>query len=283
MNDNEKQFEDFVRKIKFDDSPDPEHRDKLEQELLAALTKQPRQQEHSPLVIWRTIMKSQITKLATAAVIIVIVVLSITFLDKSVTPAWAAEQTVNAFEKVNTVYYVSVYRTYRTENWARRGTDGQFLMGDFREQSNGGMTTVANDKQSITYLYNEKTNTVYIYKGVTVTTGSWLDMNFYRLLRDEMEDVNITRTKDEHTGKDCVSVAFKIPEEKYKKSAGRAGVILFDSKTKLPVSMTIWDNENRNGKSYLEVMEIIYNPEIPEETFEFEIPEGATVIEQEED
>jgi len=40
MNDSEKQFENFVRGIKFDDTPDPEHRDKLEQDLLAALAKQ---------------------------------------------------------------------------------------------------------------------------------------------------------------------------------------------------------------------------------------------------
>ena len=29
MNDREKQFEDFVRDIKFDDTPDANHRDKL--------------------------------------------------------------------------------------------------------------------------------------------------------------------------------------------------------------------------------------------------------------
>ena len=40
MNDNEKEFEKFVRGIKFDDTPDPEHRNKLEQDLLAALGKQ---------------------------------------------------------------------------------------------------------------------------------------------------------------------------------------------------------------------------------------------------
>jgi len=53
MDDKEKQFEDFVRQTKFDDAPDPNHRDRLEQDLLAALTKQaPRQTE-----IWRMIMK----------------------------------------------------------------------------------------------------------------------------------------------------------------------------------------------------------------------------------
>ncbi len=40
MNDKEKQFEEFVRTIKFDDTPDHSHRDKLEQDLLAVLGKQ---------------------------------------------------------------------------------------------------------------------------------------------------------------------------------------------------------------------------------------------------
>ena len=40
MNDNERQFEDFVRQIKLDDTPDPSHRDKLEQDLLHVLAKQ---------------------------------------------------------------------------------------------------------------------------------------------------------------------------------------------------------------------------------------------------
>lgn len=49
MNDSEKQFEKFVRGIKFEDSPDPEHCDKLEQDLLNALAKQ-EELERSPLM-----------------------------------------------------------------------------------------------------------------------------------------------------------------------------------------------------------------------------------------
>ena len=49
MNDNEKQFKDFVRQIKLDDTPDPDHRDKLEQDLLTALAK-PDELESLPLM-----------------------------------------------------------------------------------------------------------------------------------------------------------------------------------------------------------------------------------------
>jgi len=74
MNDSEKQFEKFVRGIKFDDTPDPGHRDKLEQDLLAIMAKQPQQER-----IWRIIMKTKIAKFAAAAVIAVAVLLPLSY------------------------------------------------------------------------------------------------------------------------------------------------------------------------------------------------------------
>jgi hypothetical protein len=81
MNENEKQFEKFVRGIKFDDTPDYNHRDKLEQDILAALAKKTRQQDQLLAETWRIIMKSRITKLAVAAVIIIVLMLGINYLD----------------------------------------------------------------------------------------------------------------------------------------------------------------------------------------------------------
>jgi len=71
MDENEKEFENFVRGIEFDDTPDSGHRNKLEQELLSTIAKQPRQKSQ-PLSIWRTIMKSRIRKLVAAVVVIAV-------------------------------------------------------------------------------------------------------------------------------------------------------------------------------------------------------------------
>ena len=65
MNKDERQFEDFVSNIKFDDTPDLSHRDKVEQDLFHALTRQLRHKQQL-IKTWRTIMKTKITKLATA-------------------------------------------------------------------------------------------------------------------------------------------------------------------------------------------------------------------------
>jgi len=75
MNDNDKQFENFVRQVKFDDTPDPNHRDRLEQDLLRMLTKQAPQQTE----IWRIIMKSRITKFAAAAAIVITLMAGIAY------------------------------------------------------------------------------------------------------------------------------------------------------------------------------------------------------------
>lgn len=281
MTDMEKEFENFIRDIRFDDTPDYNHRDKLEQNLLAALNARSRHKTKI-LKIWRIIMKSQITKLAAAAVIIMVAIYGMNaMLDRSATPAYAVEQTIEAFKNVNTVYYVMHFAGYSTETWARRGRDGKFWMGDYRMQSTGGMTVVANESKDVTYKYNDIEKILHICRGITDTTGGWLDIDFYELLRDEMKDVSITQIKDKHSGKDCISVTFKVPE-KYK-GAGRSGVILFDIESKLPARMTMWSNDNFDDEPLFEITKIIYNPEISEEIFDFEIPEGATVIKQEQD
>ncbi|HIJ69809.1 MAG TPA: hypothetical protein HPP87_00425 [Planctomycetes bacterium] len=55
--------------------------------------------------IWRIIMNSKITKFATAAAVILIVVLGITFLEKTTQKTYAIEQTIEAY---NTIHYLYV-------------------------------------------------------------------------------------------------------------------------------------------------------------------------------
>jgi hypothetical protein len=105
MNDNEKQFEDFVNNIKFDDTPDPKHRDKLEQNLLCAMAKQPRQ-----IKIWKIIMKSPIIKLAAAAVVIIGLICLVSDGQKTL-----YAQVVKAFEQAHSIHVV--INEYRDRHW----------------------------------------------------------------------------------------------------------------------------------------------------------------------
>ena len=58
-----------------------------------------------PPIVWRIIMKSKLTKLAVAAVIIIVAVLSLTIFDKSVPSAYALEQTIEASRDLRLLYF----------------------------------------------------------------------------------------------------------------------------------------------------------------------------------
>jgi hypothetical protein len=73
MNNDERQFEELVKKLNLDDKPDYRHREKLQQQLLAAFAGRQWQQEQSRQIgVWRAIMQNRITKLAAIAAAVVV-------------------------------------------------------------------------------------------------------------------------------------------------------------------------------------------------------------------
>jgi hypothetical protein len=75
MRNDERQFEELLNKVTFDDKPDYRHRDKLHQELLAAFAGRQWRQERQSLQIgiWRAIMQSRTMRLAAVAAVIAVV------------------------------------------------------------------------------------------------------------------------------------------------------------------------------------------------------------------
>ena len=61
--------------------------------------------------MWRIIMKSRMTKLATAAVIIIAAVVLLTVLDKSTTPTWALEQTIETLREIESIHISGYFLT----------------------------------------------------------------------------------------------------------------------------------------------------------------------------
>jgi len=160
--------------------------------------------------------------------------------------------------------------------WARRGKHGKMFFGDFRQESDYGDIIIANESENLTYCHYPSTKKVYIYKGLTVTIGSFLDIDFFLYLKEEMEDVKIEYGKDKITGKDIVFLTYREPS-RYK-SKCKCGVITFDLESKLPIRWKGWDNPDFKGEPWLELTLIKYNPEVSEDTFKFDIPDGAEVI-----
>ena len=75
MKNDERQFEELLNKVTFDDKPDYRHRDKLHQELLAAFAGRQWREERQSLQtgIWRTIMQNRTMRLAAVAAVIAVV------------------------------------------------------------------------------------------------------------------------------------------------------------------------------------------------------------------
>ncbi|MHC4792321.1 MAG: hypothetical protein ACYS8Y_12985 [Planctomycetota bacterium] len=86
--------------------------------------------------IWRIIMKSRITKLAAAVVVIIAAALSINILDEAVTPAYALEQTVEANHTIQTLHLRIWHGGESSENnefsdcWVKYDNTG--LVSNFR-------------------------------------------------------------------------------------------------------------------------------------------------------
>jgi len=59
--------------------------------------------------LWETIMKSRITKFATAAVIVIAVILSMNLLDRTIAPAYALEQTIRASHSIRYIHTKSFW------------------------------------------------------------------------------------------------------------------------------------------------------------------------------
>ncbi len=287
MNNIEKQFEDFISDITFDDTPGTHHRDTLEQNLLAALDTRPWHKTQT-LNMWRIIMKSQITKLAGAAVIIVAVTISVTILNKTTSTVWAIEQSIEVLSKYNGILFEGS-ESFLDENgnlqmrdmkaWAAANED-QTRVEKERHEVDGVPTLITNGKE--TWRYNPQTNTVVKNRPYGTPEG-WIGSRFFEQLNTFHESgvINnweVTYGKDPVTSKQRAFLKVAWLDKRY--NGPRSMWFEFDVESKLVVSMKQWENANWEGPPRIVSEKITYYESLPDELFEFEIPEGATVVEE---
>ncbi len=98
--------------------------DHLRQKLMASLpdpTRQHKRMARAAYVLQfvrSTVLRNGITKIATAAVIIVAVGMGVALLNRSVSPAYAIEQTIKALQDVTTVHVIGTnWDGNRYEAW----------------------------------------------------------------------------------------------------------------------------------------------------------------------
>ena len=111
--------------------------------------------------VWRIIMQSPITKLATAALIVIAAVLIITILDKSTTPAYAIEQTIDALKNVRFVHLVQRNQSgeIADERWIELDSGGRQIR--YRQDTPPDFLDIE-DGETVA-MYRKDKNTVVLY------------------------------------------------------------------------------------------------------------------------
>jgi len=251
---------------------------KITADMLRAFEKTESQKTGHQPNLWRIFMKSKITKLATAAMILLAVFFGINLLDKAVTPAWAIEQTIDLLKNFNGIHFSGATldeqgKQELVEGWAR-ANDQQTASDMFRLEADTGQIIVVS--KTTQYKYDPQTNIVNIVEGQGPAMSPWIGAGFFESLKKITLDWNETLGKDPSTDRDRVFVTCSHP------AAGNDGPrswwFEFDVESKLLVSMKQWDNMARQGIPDFYVKAITYYEDLPDDLFHFEIPEGAEIV-----
>ena len=225
------------------------------------------------LFIWRIIMKSNITKIATAAVIIIAVILSINLFSKTGSVAYSVEQTIEAMRKVTTVHgFAKSFAGEKIEMWVEvnpeTGANERFYI------DGSGVKFVAIQDEAYTYQ-KEMNIVVHTKKGGFLISNT---IRFGRFIEDMLKNSEppYTEVKIEEIKGEKPHILLVVD------TSDMTLECKVDTVTKLPMSMIA---KPKNGQQVgmglaQSIDEIYYNEPLPEGIFEFNIPEGAQVIEQ---
>ncbi len=272
MKDLEKQFENYLSRLKFDDMPNPHHRDKLEKDLLETIS---RRQSPQRTKFWRIIMKSQITKLAVAAAIMLI---SITLVIKLFSGTDALAQIVKALENVKNVHITSQYSLGNGKEeiqhfWLRK-PDGLREQGSGYETIDNGKDRLRLDKDNMTaqisdsWLKDKPVAQHYMFEQMQMFRNNNDKRIKIKKLAEESNDVIFAYSI---YYEDMIST----PEGKRIEVIAKAWV---DAATMLPIKVEAAlkgqadPNETQGG-----VITFDYEP-IPDEVFSTDIPSGYRIL-----
>ncbi|TKJ37805.1 MAG: hypothetical protein CEE38_06985 [Planctomycetes bacterium B3_Pla] len=282
-----KSLEDIENRIaKFNVNPRSEMRSKVIDEALEIQRSQ-KQKSTSDTYKWRIIMKSPLAKVAAAAVLIVACLIGVFMFNRTSSVAWAIEQSIEALSKYNAVVFEGSesdlnedgeLRMRDRKSWAVANED-QTKVKKIRHEVDGVPTIITNGQE--TWRYDPQTNTV-IKNLPYGTPEGWIGGRFFEQLRAFHEsgvtnDWEVTYGKDPVTSKQRAFLTVAWLDKRY--NGPRSMWFEFDVESKLVVSLKQWENSKWEGPPRIASEKITYYESLPDELFEFEIPEGATVIE----
>jgi len=275
MNDNEKEFEHFIRGIKFDDKLNPCHRDRLEQTLLAVLARRALQKD-TPLQVWRAIIKSGITKLAAAAVIVILVMVVLSQLDSS-SVAWA-----DVLEKIrNSKTLTFLVRAKAQEPPLMKVmiihpylSRFEFLCKQINTPIIGGQIWIIDTGKGKSLILD----TVRKKGKVCPADKEMLDIyDTFRNFRDRA-DYSVDEIGSRRIG-GIQAIGFKLKKEEDKREI----MVWADPETKLPILIEETFENQKGQVMQLVVTDIVFDAELDVSLFSLQPPKGYKLEEFEYD
>ena len=206
-------------------------------------------------ILWRTIMKSKLNKLAAAAVIIVAIALSISYFGGLTSSAYAIGQTIEAISGIKFIHAIMKDDSGRIvdERWIELGRDG--FQSRYRQESNFlGQSLLIVDDGKTCFFHDRNKNTVVLYDPEE-QQYQWI-YNLGQFFKDMAGDSTVTIEQNvEYKGQNAHRVRWlKLNQDCY-----------IDPETKLPIAVGPHD---------------VYYEEPPAEMFTYAIPEGAVVVDK---
>jgi outer membrane lipoprotein-sorting protein len=257
------------------------------------------------LHLWRLIMKSKITKLTAAAVVLIAAFLSLTILDNGVPNVMASEVLTSAIQAVQNTYSIHIKAKLRTapqdnfsyidlkrdfvpiEMWAKQCEDGRVLMRidkPRRQVTMNGKTATMLINHN--YVVQMETSCYGVYNSdwlmKLMIVNELLEMELKMAENDDKHSISVYH--EEIDGQELLVLQRYSPanvskgdylRNKFISDADRTLTYYFDPETKILVGMQTLVHTDEEDVLVFEITDIQYNPEIADSQFTLEIPEDA--------
>jgi len=223
--------------------------------------------------LWSILMHSKLTKPLAAAIIIVTTILSLTLFDKTVSTAYAFEETLKAMQQIETMHlFGKDWDNNEFEMWIKLNPDTGIPEYVYDDSYSVGALTISRPDKS--YQFNKKSNRVLINSGKVYNINTAPAKIFEQAIKASknpfiQEKIDISYERDIESGKALIVVNFETADE--------ARRVYIDSETKLPIRVIGLKNGHL-GEIFKDIDFLEYNVELPEGIFEFEVTKDMKVV-----
>ncbi|HUW19351.1 MAG TPA: zf-HC2 domain-containing protein [Sedimentisphaerales bacterium] len=257
--------------------------------------------------LWRKIMKSKITKFATAAAIIIVAAISITLLDKSVPTASASEllnQAIQAVANIRSVHIQARMRTIPHDNFGLIGLSYDFVpMKMWKWLDNEGRLQWRIEKPGRVEVMDSNSTIMLIRPNYAVKIGplpagryafdAWcghlmdvdnlLDSELRKALKHPDGEISIYRKIVNGQEKVVLEIYASAQGDytndylrnKFISESDHTRVYYFDAETKLLTGFEIYVHTGKEDVIVFETTAIEYNLEIDPALFTLELPKDV--------